>query len=1091
MLNQRLWGLCLFLITIACAISVGVLAANDSGGDNVSGSTAVQPTTGVAGIGAAVQGDNFFEDSLKDSKIQVHFKRLGRTGTEPSSGTTTSGNASGSASSGSAAGSASTMAAPSATATGSQSGNATTSNASAGQSAAAAVSLAAATQAIATSQAALAQSNMTGVVTPENLTVGENVTHSGNASAASPSQTAGISSGNNTTNVSAPNATGAIVTEENATNITGAPVEEEEVAKSEENETEEEYGTDRIWREGMPAKYTWTPQTFSGFFYDLDDKVGTEKLTIQLGESGSGYSRAIDSGNIVYKSDVSPLEFQFGQWGEYDVVGFMAEKYFAGYIKGELFDKDMSLINENQLRRVLIDSDDEETITSGSVLPLEEGYELRINEIDLNGNKVYLALAKDGEEIDSKVITPSDIKSATYKYEVDVSGDDVPLVMAHVSNVFAGAESSLVTVDGLFQISDTYASVEEDDKYGEMQVTMVSDTGIEMNNEDSLTLRKGKTVKLMGDVGLQVADSETLRFAPTVERTGNYEIRGTIVDPAQVDHFTWTPYNFEGFYYDIDDDVGTEKLEVTISGEKIPEDNLKYESSPQPVRFEFETWGNYSVIGFMADKYFAGYSTDTAFTDEFSAINEGQLRKVLTDSDDEETISSGAVLPLEEGYELQIKEVDMDGNKVWLAVNKDGEEVDSKVVNPESGNLKSSTYVYKVEIGTEDVPIIAAHISSVFRGAEADLATIDGLFQVSDEPESVEEGETHGKMEVDSLSDAGISMKNDGSISLGRGKDVEIMGNLKLRVADNADRNFCPIALRTGKVEPLRINLTQARVNVTTDIEVTSGTSAVSGAKVLIDGEEIGTTDAGGLIRYLPERSGTFNVQAKLTGYTDANSTLVVRSDAEARRMAITVPSEVTKGESFLITVKGGLDASPIEGVTVTFDGQEIGTTGSQGDLSYSSNDTGEFTITAEKDGYDRATRTISVISALKVINLSVTGEATAGKSLMVTAEIENSGKVIDSKELELKVNGNSTDKKEATIGPGETKNISFEYRPKDAGLYSFEVDGLQQAVSVEEAKSNWMIWAALLIILVAIGAGAYLYKTGELEAMRKRIQGR
>ena len=52
----------------------------------------------------------------------------------------------------------------------------------------------------------------------------------------------------------------------------------------------------------------------------------------------------------------------------------------------------ISAINEGQLRRVLIDSDDSQTIASGSVLSLEEGYELRIKQVDLNGNKVYLSL---------------------------------------------------------------------------------------------------------------------------------------------------------------------------------------------------------------------------------------------------------------------------------------------------------------------------------------------------------------------------------------------------------------------------------------------------------------------------------------------------------------------------------------------------------------------------------------------------------------------------------------------------------------------------------------------------------------------------
>ena len=61
------------------------------------------------------------------------------------------------------------------------------------------------------------------------------------------------------------------------------------------------------------------------------------------------------------------------------------------------------------------------------------------------------------------------------------------------------------------------------------------------------------------------------------------------------------------------------------------------------MKFEFEDWGKYDVIGFMADKYFAGYNNDTEFTDEASVINEGQLRRILMDSDDSQTIASGSV----------------------------------------------------------------------------------------------------------------------------------------------------------------------------------------------------------------------------------------------------------------------------------------------------------------------------------------------------------------------------------------------------------------------------------------------------------------
>ncbi len=54
--------------------------------------------------------------------------------------------------------------------------------------------------------------------------------------------------------------------------------------------------------------------------------------------------------------------------------------------------------------RVLFNNSREMTITSGTPLKLEEGYELVINSIDIDGNKVYVKLSKDGDVIDSAVI---------------------------------------------------------------------------------------------------------------------------------------------------------------------------------------------------------------------------------------------------------------------------------------------------------------------------------------------------------------------------------------------------------------------------------------------------------------------------------------------------------------------------------------------------------------------------------------------------------------------------------------------------------------------------------------------------------------
>lgn len=878
-------------------------------------------------------------------------------------------------------------------------------------------------------------------------------------------------------------------------------VTEEQPVTAAAEETQE--FTDRIWSEDRsPLQYSWDPMTFSGFFYDFKDNIGTERLDINLHKSGENASRAIDSGDLKYTSTAEDLDYKFNDWGSYQVIGFMADKYFAGYKANDVIDRDRSLLNEGQLRRVLIDSDAENTITSGSVLPLEEGYELRIKEIDLNGNKVYMALAKDGEEIDSKVVSPDGVKSSTYTYKVDVAGEDTPIIMAHISNVFASAETNLVTVDGLFQISDTYASVENDDKYGEMKVVTVDDKTIEMENEDSLTLRKGRIVNIFGDMGFQVADADMLRFAPIVQRTGTFEVRGTVINPSETSEFTWTPYNFEGFFYDIDDDIGNESLNIKITGNSRVEDkDLKYETKPQPIKFEFDNWGKYDVIGFMADKYFAGYNDQTKFTDASSVISEGQLRKILIDSDTENTIATGSVLPLEEGYELRIKEVDLNGNKVYLALAKNGEEIDSKVVTPSSESDSSSNYMYKVSIGSKDVPIIAAHIASVFRGTEADLATVDGLFQVSDTPASVEEGEVYEKMKVESVSDQGVTMLNDGSITLGRDKTIDIMDNIKFVVADNAMRNFAPVAEKTVGGKPLALNISEAIVNRTAVITVTSGKDVVSGAQVIVSGNNIGNTDDTGSIDYTPSTIGTLDVAAKKTGYNDAKGSMVVRSPAAAaeaaasesaaNQLVVNAPSEITKGEPFVITVVRGINQTPVEGAKVSVDNVTIGSTNAQGTLTYAFNHTSEHVISIEVDG-NVTTRKITVNSPVKVQNLTLPDKASAGQDVKITANLQNTGSEPEERSLDLKVNDKVVSSKNVSIKPGENYTATFSYKPKDPGTYRISLDNQSRTINVEKGQQrNTALIALILILLIAIGAGVYLYKTGELEKLRRQLQGR
>jgi len=90
-----------------------------------------------------------------------------------------------------------------------------------------------------------------------------------------------------------------------------------------------------------------------------------------------------------------------------------------------------------------------------------------------------------------------------------------------------------------------------------------------------------------------------LATAMVVGAVDSVEICGQVV----IGNFEWTVNNFAGFYYDIDDNLGTETLTTTITeGNKLQEPNgITYTTTAQKNDFDFEDWGYYNVIGFQAN----------------------------------------------------------------------------------------------------------------------------------------------------------------------------------------------------------------------------------------------------------------------------------------------------------------------------------------------------------------------------------------------------------------------------------------------------------------------------------------------------------
>jgi S-layer protein (TIGR01567 family) len=514
---------------------------------------------------------------------------------------------------------------------------------------------------------------------------------------------------------------------------------------------------------------------FAGFWYDLDDDLSSESISIIDGADVSGI--AIDQDGLVYTATIVQADYA-GNFDDeaagsnvdtFPLIGLFADKYVP-----------TSDSDAGELVKLLVDSDDKYTLRTGSALELAGGYELTAKQIDVDGNKVWMELSKDGEFVEDEVIDVSN-GEATWNYDLDV-GDQTDVIVFRVliTDVFQGQVDSLAVVEGIWLVDyESILSVESSDEFGELEVDSVSDS-IVMKNSGTLTLSADKDIELAEGMMIMTADSDDLRFAIVKEYTeeGTYEVRGTVATGT----FTWTAADFAGFWYDLDDDIYSETLEATVTGRTIDEADLVYTSTIQQTDYTGDFADEptdsdettFPIIGIFAQEYVATSDSDA-----------GELVKLLVDSDDKYTLRTGSALELVEGYELTAKQIDVDGNKVWMELSKDGEFIEDEVIDVSNGE---ATWNYDVDVGDQtDVIVFRVLITDVFQGQVDSLAVVEGIWLIDYENIlTIETSDEFGELEVDSVSDS-IVMQSSGTITLSADKKIEIAEGIMLKTADDSD----------------------------------------------------------------------------------------------------------------------------------------------------------------------------------------------------------------------------------------------------------------------------------------------------------------
>ncbi len=238
--------------------------------------------------------------------------------------------------------------------------------------------------------------------------------------------------------------------------------------------------------------------------------------------------------------------------------------------------------------------------------------------------------------------------------------------------------------------------------------------------------------------------------------------------------------NFAGFYYDFDNDKGSETLKIdstkTDNVRTIDKNGLVYSTSIiTGVAYEYTAFGTYEKIGFLAEEYVPIETGKAA-----------KLSKLLVDDDETHTIRTGEAYALGEGYAVTANQVDVEGAKVWLELTKDGEYVADKIVTP------GITWNFDQDIaGVDDVVTLKLRIDQVFQGQVDSLAVIEGVWQISDNVLEIDSDTEAGVLKASGPTAGTITMQNDDdTLSLSKDSTVEITDDLVIKVADSNNLRF-------------------------------------------------------------------------------------------------------------------------------------------------------------------------------------------------------------------------------------------------------------------------------------------------------------
>ncbi|WP_231590391.1 S-layer protein domain-containing protein [Methanosarcina siciliae] len=579
-------------------------------------------------------------------------------------------------------------------------------------------------------------------------------------------------------------------------------------------------------------EFCWDSTTFGGLYYSVNkhkDLVASENWfgehlqyietdgQYELGKSNP-VNHVIGEDELVYSTRPFPNKYKVVSELGLNANTTPSELGGMVYYKLPWFGKPYVTVENDatQLASIVIDQagSDKKILKAGDVWDFGKGYSLTVNQVDVEGNKVWFSLSKDGEELESGIINADGtVESQTFTAKADCGdGSDQLYFVTYVDSVFVSATDSFAVFKYTWLIDkDNILIIKEGDEYQGFEVKEASEDELVLKNTDSITLNLDKDVKnyftdswyfQTSDEGKGSTSPNGYVIHPVKELStpGSYTLRGMPFDTnaTSSDEFCWDPSTFGGLYYSINKNknlvasenwFGEHLQYIETDGQYelgksnpgnhvIGEDELVYSTRPFPNKYKvvselgLDANTTPSELGGMV-YYKLPWFGKPYVTVENDAT---QLASIVIDQSgsDKKILKAGDVWDFGKGYSLTVNQVDVEGNKVWFSLSKDGEELESGIINAD-GTVESQTFTAKADCGDgSDQLYFITYVDSVFVSATDSFAVFKYTWLIDKgNILIIKEGDEYQGFEVKEASEDELVLKNTDSITLNLDKDVK------------------------------------------------------------------------------------------------------------------------------------------------------------------------------------------------------------------------------------------------------------------------------------------------------------------------------